>query len=114
MELCQPVPQLSLPDILLVVEETGQWGSVGLLAGAGSRLGMTCLFAKEQVHVLLLKEFETCKGILDQTLNLPEPSGQCGIPDSRCHQGSTISNNPSTTESIRPINMDYYIHLSIK
>jgi hypothetical protein len=46
VELCQPVPQLSLPDILLVVEETGQWGSVGLLAGAGSRLGMTCLFAK--------------------------------------------------------------------
>jgi hypothetical protein len=38
-----------------------------------------------QVHVLLLEEFETCEGILDQTLNLPEPSGQCGIPDSRCH-----------------------------
>jgi hypothetical protein len=67
-----------------------------------------------QVRVLLLEEFETCEGILDQTLNLPEPSGQCGIPDRRCHRGSTISNNPSTTESIRPINMDYYTHLSIK
>ncbi len=45
VELCQPVPQLFLPDVLLVIEETGQWGSVGLLAGAGSRSRRTCVFA---------------------------------------------------------------------
>jgi hypothetical protein len=44
-----------------------------LVQGAG--LGGLVSSQKEQVHVLLLEEFETCEGILDQTLNLPKPSG---------------------------------------
>jgi hypothetical protein len=46
VELCRPVPPLFLPDVLLVIEETGRRGSVGLLAGAGSRPGRTCVFTK--------------------------------------------------------------------
>jgi hypothetical protein len=54
VELCQPVPPLFLPDVMLVIEETGQRDSVGLLAGAQSRPGRTCVFTKGASDVLLL------------------------------------------------------------